>query len=381
MLNFYRKYLARIRQPVSDRDIARHQLSGEQQQARIRDHLTRRRAAGELRPLPERPCMFVAVRNVNWERAGLVDSWRPLADVVHYDWGDRYDPAADDWFASGRQAFGEELLQRVRAAHAQQPIDIFFSYLSGRWVDRRVIEQIRDLGILTVNYDYDDSRKFWNARKHGVYTGSAEIAPAFDVCVTAQSSSNVGKYAAIGANPLFLPSGGNEAVFDIPQDRERDIPVSFIGQNYGERADLIHYVEQHGIEVYKRGLNWPLGPVSQPEMLDIYGRSLITLGFGYIGKTKELGLKGRDFEVPMTGCAYLTTWNPELADYFEPDREILFYRNKDELVERLSYLAARKDEVRAIGQAGRRRALHEHSWHARWHLLLEMLATPVRARA
>lgn len=373
MLDFYRKHLARIRQPVSDREIARCQLTAGQQAERIRGHLAGRRADGELRALPERPRIFIAVRNVNWEQVGLVDSWRPLADVVHFDWGDRYEQSGDDWFARGRAAFGAELLERVRAAHAEQPVDIFFSYLSGRWVDRAIIEQIGALGILTVNYDFDDSRKFWNTRKHGVYTGSAEIAPAFDVCVTAQSSSNVGKYVAIGANPLFLPSGGNEQVFAIPQDRERDIPVSFIGQNYGVRGEMIRYVEQHGIEVYKRGVGWPLGPVCQDEMLEIYGRSLIALGFGYIGKTDQLGLKGRDFEVPMTGCAYLTTWNQELAEYFVPNREILFYKNEDELVGQLRTHIADPVGTRCIGSMGRVRSLREHTWRARLQRLINTI--------
>jgi hypothetical protein len=240
-------------------------------------------------------------------------------------------------------------------------------------VDRDVVEQIGRLGILTVNYDFDDSRKFWNTRHHGVYTGSAEIAAAFDVCITAQSRDNVGKYVAIGANPLFLPSGGNEAVFDIPQDRQRDIPVSFVGQNYGVRGATIEFVERNGIEVYKRGAGWPLGPASRQEMLDTYGRSLVTLGFGNIGKTSRLGLKGRDFEVPMTGCAYLTTWNPELAAYFAADREILFYRDRRDLIETLRRCLRDEQFTRGVGRGGRERALRSHTWRARWSTLLELV--------
>ena len=44
---------------------------------------------------------------------------------------------------------------------------------------------------------------------------------------------------------------------------------------------------------------------SQEKMLEVYNNSLVTLGFGYIGKTNLVGLKGRDFEVPLTGTAYL----------------------------------------------------------------------------
>ena len=315
----------------------------------------------------------MAVRSVNWEQAGLVDSWKGIAEVVRFDWAAQLENTTASWFPQGRQDLGRELLERVSAAHAERPIDVFFSYLSGYWVDREVIEGIRAMGILTVNFDFDDTRKFWNKRKQGVYTGSAELAPAFDVCVTAQSSSNVGKYVAIGANPLFLPAGGNEDVFAIEQQPVRDIPVSFVGQNYGARTDMIAFVEDQGIEVYKRGLGWPAGAASQQEMLDIYARSVVTLGFGYIGKTQLLGLKGRDFEVPMTGCAYLTTWNPELAGYFEPDREILFYRDREDLLLKLRSCLENPEWAIDIGRRGRERALAQHTWGARWRTLLGVL--------
>ncbi len=259
-MSLYKKYLAKIRQPISDREIARHQLSEKQQVARIQQHLTKRRQRGEVGALPEKPRVFIAVKNSNWEQAGLVDSWRGIADVVHYDWGEQFDQNASDWFSDGRDAFGEALFRRVEEAHRQMPLDIFFSYLSGRWVSRQVIDRIGRLGIVTVNYDFDDSRKFWNSKKHGVYTGSAEIAPIFDLCVSAQSSSNVGKYVAIGANPLFLPSGGNATVFaSLEPEAGRSVMVSFIGQNYGERDEWIASLEATGVEVEKRGVNWPAG--------------------------------------------------------------------------------------------------------------------------
>ncbi|MES9899837.1 MAG: glycosyltransferase [Sedimenticola sp.] len=370
-MNLYKKYFAKIRQPISDREIAQNQLSEDEQVARIQQHLAERRQRGEVGALPERPRVFVAVTNSNWEQAGLVDSWRGIADVIHYDWSEQFDQNATDWFSGGRDAFGEALFRQVEEAHRQTPLDIFFSYLSGRWVSRQVIDRIGRLGIVTVNYDFDDSRKFWNSKKHGIYTGSAEIAPIFDLCVSAQSSGNVGKYVAIGANPLFLPSGGNAAVFaSLEPEIVRSVPVSFIGQKYGGRGEWIASLEAAGITVEKRGMNWLGGPLSMDEMLILYSRSLLTIGFGFIGNTQQVGMKGRDFEVPMTGCAYLTTYSDELAHYFVPGEEILFYRNKKELQEIARYYVEHPGEAVAIGLAGRAKALSRHTWEQRWaHLL------------
>ncbi|WXG56768.1 MAG: glycosyltransferase [Candidatus Sedimenticola sp. (ex Thyasira tokunagai)] len=370
-MSLYKKYFAKIRQPISDQEIAQNQLSEDEQVARIEQHLAERRQRGEVGALPERPRVFAAVKNSNWEQAGLVDSWRGIADVVHYDWGEQFDQNATDWFSGGRDAFGEVLFRQVEEAHRRTPLDIFFSYLSGRWVSQQVIDRIGRLGIVTVNYDFDDSRKFWNSKKHGVYTGSAEIAPIFDLCVSAQSSSNVGKYVAIGANPLFLPSGGNATVFaSLEPEIVRSVPVSFIGQKYGERGEWIASLEAAGVAVEKRGVNWPGGPLSLDEMLALYSRSLLTIGFGFIGNTQQVGMKGRDFEVPMTGCAYLTTYSDELAHYFVPGEEILFYRNKKELQEIAHYYVEHPGEAVAIGRAGRVKALSRHTWEQRWVCLL-----------
>ena len=54
--------------------------------------------------------------------------------------------------------------------------------------------------------------------------------------------------------------------------------------------------------------------------------SLFELGVGGVGHLDEVQhLKGRDFEVPMCGAVYLTTYNPELCDWYQVGEEILCY--------------------------------------------------------
>ena len=360
-------------QLLGKRTLEKSSLSREQTRERIKLALQNRRVQGELPELPERPRIFVAVKNTNWEQAALVDSFRGLADVVHYDWGDKYDQYSLDWHTRRKQEFCLELVSKVVEEHRKGQIDIFFSYLSGRWVFPETIRQIRKLGIITVNFDFDDSYKFWGDREATGLTGSAEIAPAFDICISAQSERNIGKYIAVGANPLFLPSAGNPKVFGSREPLpDRKIAVSFIGQNYGQRGEMVKILRSEGIDVLTRGSGWPEGPVSQEEMLDIYQNSLLTLGFSFIAGTNSVGLKGRDFEVPMTGAAYLTTYNAELARYFVPDKEIIFYKSPRELRDKVLYILSNPEEGIKIGLAGRERALRDHTWEKRWLKLWEV---------
>ena len=120
------------------------------------------------------------------------------------------------------------------------------------------------------------------------------------------------------------------------------------------------------------GKGWPAGEIPQEKMLEVYNNSLITLGFGYIDKTNLVGLKGRDFEVPLTGATYLTTYHEELARYFVPDKEMLFYASEEELIQKVKDCLDNPEKTKEVGLAGRKKALAEHTWEKRWEEILEM---------
>lgn len=320
--------------------------------------------------------VFIAVHDVNWEQKALVDPWNTFADVVHYDWGDDFDQYARSWFTGDRERFQAELFSRVERAHAEAPLDLFFSYLSARWVDRATIDTIRRLDIKTVNFSFDDARLFWGPRVAGAWTGVAPIARAFDLNVTVARLEDVTKYRRIGARALFFPPAGNADRFALSPERAaigKDIPLSFVGQRYGRRVELIESAQRAGVPIQTFGRGWPSGEITHDERMDVYARSLVTLGFAYLGASRRVSMKGRDFEASMTGTCYLTTWEPTLVHLFEPDREMVFYRNGRELVKKARWLINHPDETRQIGERGREKALRYHQWGFRWLRLVEEL--------
>lgn len=344
----------------------------EDEKARIRAGLKVKRENGRLpEHLPNRPRIFIAVRQVNWEKTGLVDSWNGLADVVHYDWGEKYDQYSRDWQKRDKYLFNKELLERVKTEHLKRPLQIFFSYLCRRSVFLQTIKQISEMGIITVNISFDDTLSSRGKKKSGNWTRETEIAPAFDACITCQNRSDILKYLKMGANPIFFPPGGNHSFWasNSPAPK-RTIPVSFIGQNYGRRERIIKMLRKEGMPVATYGMGWPKGEISREEMLEIYSNSLLALGFGYISNTDLLGFKGRDFEVPLTGVAYLTTYHEALARCFLPDKEMIFYANKEDLLRKIKYYLGHPEEAVEIGLAGRKKALAEHTWEHRWQEIL-----------
>ncbi|MBI5307878.1 MAG: hypothetical protein HZB37_06020, partial [Planctomycetes bacterium] len=146
----------------------------EEQLGKIKEHLAK---TGKTLGCKERPRIFAAVHHVNWEKYGLVNGWSGIADVIHYDWGTAFNQYAPDWRQVGKPAFNQELLRRVESAHHEKAIDIFFAYLSGRWVYPDTIRTIGNMGLLTINISLDDTVMFRGLQEPGGLSGNAEIAP------------------------------------------------------------------------------------------------------------------------------------------------------------------------------------------------------------
>ncbi len=73
----------------------------------------------------------------------------------------------------------------------------------------------------------------------------------------------------------------------------------------------------------------------------------------------------RLFEATGVGACLLTDWKVNLPELFEPDSEVVAYRDADECVEKVTYLLQHEEERRRIAEAGQRRTLRDHTFAAR----------------
>ena len=114
-------------------------------------------------------------------------------------------------------------------------------------------------------------------------------------------------------------------------------------------------------------------------MLSIYYASKLIIGFGYAGSdTSKTVLKGRDFEIPLTGTPYLTSYNKDLAKHFKEGEEILFFRTKEEALQIIRNYENKDDELSTIGGNGKLRALSDHQWQQRWLKVLNYINLELR---
>ena len=85
----------------------------------------------------------------------------------------------------------------------------------------------------------------------------------------------------------------------------------------------------------------------------------------HIDAAKDNASNMRMFEATGVGMCMLTERQSDLADIFEPDREVVTYASHEECVEKAVWLLEHDKEREEIGLAGQRRVMKDHRWDQR----------------
>ncbi len=85
------------------------------------------------------------------------------------------------------------------------------------------------------------------------------------------------------------------------------------------------------------------------------------------------GLNARAFEVAGIGAFQMVNWRPGLGQLFEDGKEIISFKNMDDMHTQIDYWLNHPEERKAIANAGKKRAYAEHTYNARLTLLLMTL--------
>jgi spore maturation protein CgeB len=328
-------------------------------------------------------------------------------------------PANAAFVAEHRPAAEAALLAQISTTHAERPVDLFFSYFYSSCAGAETIREIRRMGITTMNWYCNASYQL-----HLV----ADIAPAYDYCLVPEKF-RLDDYRALGANPVYCQEAANPNVYH-PYDVPRQFEVTFVGARYAERPLYLRRLIDAGIDTHAWGPGWqdeagfkladsaggyarallglpawkrtakraykatlgrarydlPVlmprsvceGPLSDEDMVKMYSRSAISLGFSDVAGSLEDGrritqIRLRDFEAPMSGAFYMVEYMDELAEFFDIGREVVCYEDLDDLVDKCRYYLVHEEERERIRLAGLRRALNDHTWQKRFHDVFETI--------
>lgn len=79
------------------------------------------------------------------------------------------------------------------------------------------------------------------------------------------------------------------------------------------------------------------------------------------------------FETAGCGAFQITDWRPALPELFEPEREIVTFRTRSELKDKVDYYLSHAEEREVIAARAHKRAHRDHSYEARFHRMFQLM--------
>ena len=363
----------------------------------------------------------------------LRNLYDPLVDMGHEVYLmdlSEFSPKANNAFDRGK--LSQALIERFYQEHIKKSFDVFFSYLRDDMVDPGAIDEIRRTGVPTVNFSCNNTHQFYLVQ---------DISSHFDYNAHMEKNVS-DKFTVVGAKPIWFPAAANPKFYktcSVPRimdvsfigsiyatrpyyigyllDNDVNIQVYGPGWHSSPKRKLLHNMKRYlgrnrrvlqaavAVNPQQRVLrsarlayfdfvadlrskyeSYLHSPVSDSDMVCLYSQSHINLSFSevfdphrpYISVLHPRVVHLRDFEVPMSGGLLLTAFSDELAEFYEPDDEVLVYRGKQELLDKVRFYLANPKQAEGVRNAGFRRAIECHTYYRRFSELFRAIGLNLR---
>jgi spore maturation protein CgeB len=203
-----------------------------------------------------------------------------------------------------------------------------------------------------------------------------------------KDSVAVDKYRLLGLNAHLLHEAMNP-LWHRPLATRTSGEVVVAGNCYGFRQSLVSTLLATGEDVALYGgppPAWSLPEIQRvhrrryivrKEKSRIFGEALACVNSFSLAEGNSLNC--RAFEIAGAGGLQLIEYRPAIENCFEIGKEVLSFRNLDELKAHLDRARRFPADAVRIREAGARRALAEHTYHARLNRVLALLGMDSRA--
>lgn len=235
----------------------------------------------------------------------------------------------------------------------------------------RTIKKIRNLGIKIAVYCNDNpfSRYYpW------YYWRNLIKSVRYSDITYSYRKTNNDKYYKVGAKNVkllrsYYITDRNFAIDKKKSGKIKVPPVVFLGHmENDERVEYLDALVEKGIEIgVKETDEWrdfardKDNVVVLQETTELYNEilNLASIAIVFLSKINQDTYTRRCFEIPITGTMMLAPYTSDLASLFEEDKEVVFYRNKNDFVQKVEYYLNHKEKRENIGMAGRMRVLQD----------------------
>ncbi|HEY0321711.1 MAG TPA: glycosyltransferase [Pyrinomonadaceae bacterium] len=173
-----------------------------------------------------------------------------------------------------RARITEQIIEEVRRAHSEQPLDLLLSYFYNAQFDPAGFDEIHRLGIPTVNFYCNSIYQFELVKD---VAGRAHFSWHSER--DAQSL-----YKNAGANPVWVQMGADPNVYHPHLQKARQLKACFVGQRYADRDRLLVALISESVPVDIYGSGWDAkyvadsGKSSNGKETIYMGRELLAAG-------------------------------------------------------------------------------------------------------
>lgn len=168
--------------------------------------------------------------------------------------------------------------------------------------------------------------------------------------------------------------------YDLSIEEERDLVVKLelIGMSL-YRKEVIEEIKDLGFCLYGDE-GWPkmvgrrikfLGRIDYQDLPKLYTASKINLN---ITKPQlKTAINQRVFDVAACGAFLLSDFRHDLIRLFEIEKEAIFYRDKEDLREKINYFLSHPEKREEISNRAKKKVLKEHTYLHRMRDLIEIM--------
>jgi spore maturation protein CgeB len=156
---------------------------------------------------------------------------------------------------------------------------------------------------------------------------------------------------------------------------------------YYYRSRMLEMFKDYDLKIWGRGyprwlesslrVHYPDIYVAELEKSKAFNSAKIVINTMHFGEIE--GVNCRLFEAAGCGAFQIADWKPALPALFEPEREVVTFRDRQELKEKVDYYLCRPDERREIAGRAYVRAHREHTYEKRLQDMFGVLGFSSRA--
>lgn len=314
-------------------------------------------------------CMYSNAFFTAWKKIGYQNiTYIKTNEVLDSKTSDtaimRFWKRAERKTASGNHVY--KLNKQILECAARIEPQLVFVYNS-RYVFAQTLKRLKEKGAVVFLYSNDNPfadfypNYYWRHFRKGL--SIVDVGFAY-------RANNINDYKAAGCKWVcqlrsYYIEERNYRIDGLELDQD-DPPVMFLGHNErDEREEYIRELVKRGIKVGLKAQDWENFEVGSPYVVkyenfearynELLNRTKIAIVF--LSKINNDTYTRRCFEIPAAQTFMLAPYTEDLANMYEEDREIVFYRSKEEFVEKIFFYLAHAEERERIAQSGYERLM------------------------